>query len=39
MDIFARTFMTATLLDRKPVPPSYRRPARGWLLRWFVGAH
>lgn len=32
MDIFARTFMTATLLDRDPVPPARRR-RDGWLLR------
>lgn len=34
MDVFARTFMTATLLDREPSKPAPRRAtARGWFRR------
>lgn len=37
MDVFARTFMTATLLDREPGPRRRYRSRRGWLRRLLTG--
>ena len=35
MDAFARTFMTATLLDREPRAVVARRSGRSWIHRLF----
>lgn len=34
MDIFAKTFMVATLQDRTPRPSRFRPAGSGWFMRF-----
>lgn len=35
MEIFAKTFMVASLQDRTPQPRSFRQSGSGWFMRLF----